>query len=213
MAVLRNSLLCLFLGLLSVAALGLIGLINQISIVLGDAQAVLVHTGPPLTAAVYEMRGAAREQRSYYKATGKALFIASRDTARAVQAFGRLVQNTDHRSAVLFAQANATLETTEQAVARLSLDSHEALEAAQKQIEANGYEATLALAAARGNFEQMERLWPHLRRSVQNTEVATGNLAAATHSIKVALAPLEKPTGRLQWVLRWLLGLPKVNVR
>ena len=203
---LRSSLLCLFLGLLSVLALKLLCLADQASSTLTQVNSAVALMAPPLAGAAIELRGAAREQRTYYKATGKALFLATRD-------FDRLVENTDQRTAQVLAQVHATLKSTQDAVALVGLDSHEAIEAAQKQVEENGYEAGLALAAARGNFEQMEKLWPPLLHGAQNTDTASENIAAATHSIQVALAPLEKPTGKLKWVLKTLLGLPKINVR
>ncbi len=204
--IVRNSLLCFFLGLLSVAVGKSLYLLDQASITLTNIQAVVATVGPPLTGAVIEFEGAAREQRRYYKATGKALFLATRD-------FDRLVRNTDERSAKVLAQAQNMLKVTQDAVALVGQDSHEIAEATRKQVEENGYEARLALAAARGNFEQMESLWPILRRGAENTAQAAENLEHSTESIKIALEPLRKPTSRLKWILQWLLGLPKISVR
>jgi chromosome segregation ATPase len=201
MKTLRDSLICLLLGVLGVLVLRLHFFVDQASFALADVQAAIDHAAPPLTGAALELQGAAREQRRYYKATGKALALA---TVR----LGRLIENTDARLAQVSRQAAQTLAAGERA-----------FEEAREQVAAAGYETTLALAAARGNLEQAERLWPAIRKTtadagqaVENLERATANVERATESVKLALEPLRKPTGRLTWIFRWLLGLPKINI-
>lgn len=205
MATLRNSLFCAFLGVLCVLGVRLLLFVDQLSFALADIQAIADNIGPPLTGAALELRGAAREQRSYYKATGKALAIATAD-------FGRLVKNTDERMGALAQDAHDVLLTSRAAVAVVGLDADKLAVASEEQVNKVGYESTLALAAARGNFENLERLWPTLNRLAESSARSADNVDQATESVKIALEPLRKAEGRLKWVLRWLLGLPKINI-
>ncbi len=191
---LRNSLLCLFLGLLCVLTLRLLYLADQASIVIADAQSIVA----PLNAAAVELHGAAREQRSYYKATGKALFIATRD-------FARLVQNADSRLDAVTSQLNQTLAVAREGVALVAIDTHNTLGVTAEAVNGIG-------GAARNNFEQMEKLWPPLEKSATGLAASAENTQQATESIKLALEPLRKPTGRLKFILKWLLGLPHINI-
>lgn len=210
---LRNSLLCLFLGALSFFVVRLVHLTNQAADILSNVQSVVATAGPTITSAAMELRDAAREQRIYYKATGKALAITT-------MRLGRLVENTDARLGMLSYQAGNALKATDQAVSAardasvmIGLDTHQTLQETQKQVAENGYQTTLALVAARGNLEQMEKLWPPLQKSIEDVAGSAASLEHASESIKIALEPLRQPTGRLKWVLKWLLGLPHFNVR
>ena len=212
MVLLRNSLLALFLGLLSGLAARVIYFLDQAAVVLGDVQAVVAAAGPPLIGAAHELRGAAQEQRRYYKATGKALFIATRD-------FARMVQHTDARLEKISDNINMALVNLDNRGGGLadgarSVEGHavDLLAATHRQVEDAGYKAGLALAAARGNLENLERLGPSLVRSAANLEAASASMAHSTESLKLALEPLRKPTGRLKFIVRWLLGLPRISI-
>ena len=100
---LRNSLLCLFLSVLSFFVVRLVHLTNQAADILNNVQSVVATAGPTITSAAMELRDAAREQRIYYKATGKALALT---TIR----LGRLVENTDARLGRLSTQAGRSEE-------------------------------------------------------------------------------------------------------
>lgn len=202
MRVLREALLSIFLGALCVTAVKVALWVDRIDPVLTE-----------LEATVRELRGAAREQRSYYKATGKALFIATRD-------FARLVQATDERMEVLAAEAQRTLrETTKtisvagEATGQVGKDSHALAAAAVRELEQTAAESRAVLAAAGVQIEALEELRRPLAATFEGTAKATSNLAEGSESIKIALAPLRKAEGRLKMVLKWLLGLVKVNVR
>jgi len=202
MQTLRNSLICLLLAALTTAALKFCFFLDQVSVVVHDGQAVIA-----------EVRGAAREQRGYYKATGKALAI---DMIRA----GALIEHADNAVQRFAAAATPVLTAAGQLIQDtgvsqklLSANLSATVKDADEQVQSNGEELRMALAAARGNFEQAEKLWPPLVSSAQSMTRSGDNVEQATESIRIALEPLRKPTGRLQFVLHWLLGLPHFNIR
>src|SRR5258708_5617119 len=104
MQTLRSSLHCLLLAALITAALKFCFFLDQVSIVVDDSQSVIAQAGPQLIGAAMELRGAAREQRSYYKATGKALAI---DMIRA----GALLEHADNALQRFDATAMPVLNT------------------------------------------------------------------------------------------------------
>jgi len=206
MQLLRNSLLCLFLGVCTVAAIKFCFFLDQVSIVAADVQDVVAQAGPQLFGASLELRGAAVEQRRYYKATGKALAIAAADAAR-------FLEHADEHSAALAHAAQELLAHTDASQRDTGRELTKLLQNTTGQVETNGDELRLTLAAARGNFEQSEKLWPPLVTGAQTMSRSSENVEQATESIRIALEPLRKPTGRLQFILHWLLGLPHVNIR
>ncbi len=206
MALLRNSFLCLLSASLALAGWKLCFLFDQASIVLADAQSVIAQAGPQLVGASIELRAAAREQRSYYKATGKALAIDMIQAGRLIEHADSAVQDLDRNTIRLIGDADVSQKTLTAILAATLKDTDE-------QIDANGEALRLTLAAARGNFEQAESLWPPLVKSAQSMTRSGENVEQATESVRMALEPLRKPTGRLQFVLHWLLGLPHFNIR
>jgi hypothetical protein len=213
MQTLRNSLICLLLAALTLAALKFCFFLDQVSIVVDDGQSVIAQAGPQLIGAAMELRGAAREQRSYYKATGRALAIDMIRAGALIEHADTAVQRLDANSAPVLAAAGQLILDTGASQKALAADLSATVTDADRQVQANGEELRLALAAARGNFEQAEKIWPPLLTSAQSMTRSSDNVEQATDSIRIALEPLRKPTGRLQFVLHWLLGLPHVNIR
>jgi len=177
MATVRDLLLCVFLCALCAFVVKAYFLLDHVQVV------------------IEQLEGAAREQRSYYKATGKALAIT---TIR----LGRLVEHIDAEVQKLSSETAHTLDT-----ARQSLGEVSALVAtAGAEIEAEGRTSRETMQAAQLNLEEMRALWPPLTRTAVS-------VAEATHSVDVALQPLRKPAGRWKRLLGFLLGMIKINVR
>ena len=200
---LRDTLLCLLLGILCVCALKVLAVIDQAEAAVTELRTVT----PVLVSTVSELRGAAREQRSYYKATGKALAIST-------IAFGRMVQATDRNLQPVLREATAALaETT-----RLAQE-------ARSQVQASGTEAEAALVALRANLEALEPSQRAIERTLGNLEVAsrsgpalaasaqkTGeNVEASTAAIREMLNPRKVPFWRR--ILELIIPRPTVAVR
>ena len=148
-----------------------------------------------LQTVIEQVEGAAREQRSYYKATGKALAIT---TIR----LGRLVEHADAEIQKLSSDTAHTLDTARQSLSEVST----LLVAARAELEAEGQASRETLRVANTNLEEMRALWPPLTRTAVS-------VAEATHSVDVALQPLRKPAGRWRRLFGFLLGMIKINVR
>ena len=155
---------------------------------------------------------AAREQRSYYKATGKALAIATLN-------FGRLVENTDNRLEGLTGDARRVLRSADvaiQAGARATdeagADVHALRMAAVKELETTGGELRTTLMAGREEITAIQQVRAPLARTAEGLAATAGNLAESTETVKIALAPLRKAEGRFKWVLKFFLGMLKINV-
>jgi len=195
MATIRDALLCVFLCVLCASVVKVFFLLDHLQVV------------------IEQVEGAAREQRSYYKATGKALAIT---TIR----LGRLVESTDTRLERLTASTEHTLQAARESLAEVSSGSRDLLATAGAELEAEGQASreTLrasseALRALNANLEEMRALWPPLNRTAVSAAEATHNVAEATHSVDVALQPLRKPAGRWKRLLGFLLGMIKINLR
>ena len=212
MSTLRSSLTCLFLAAAALAAVKFCYFLDQLSIVVADGQSVIAQAGPQLVGATMEMRGAAREQRTYYKATGKALAIDMVHAGRLIEHADAAIQHLDSGSAPVIAAADRLIRNSDASQKFLTEGISTTLKDAGDQIGANGEALRLTLAAARGNFEQSEKLWPPLVKSASSLAASGDNVQNATESIRLALEPLRKPTGRLKFILHWLMGLPHVSI-
>jgi len=212
MQTLRNSLFCLLLVALTTVAVKFCFFLDQVSIVVDDGQSVIAQAGPQLIGAAMELRGAAREQRSYYKATGKALAIDMIRAGALIQHADNAVQRLDTAATPVFAAAGNLIQDTDASQKLIAGSLTATVKNADEQLQANGEELRLALTAARGNFDQTEKLWPPLITSAESMTRSSNNVEQSTESIRIALEPLRKPTGRLQFVLHWLLGLPHINI-
>lgn len=151
---------------------------------------------------VAEVRGAVREQRTYYKATGKALAIT---TIR----LGRLVENTDARMELLTRDSQQTLQVARESLATVTTGSQELLVTANRELETEGRESRETLATARAGIEEIREeirpLWPPLTRTAES-------VAGSTRSVEIALEPLRKPAGRWKRLLLIFLGMLKINI-
>jgi len=219
MQILRSTLTCILLAFLALVAAKLVFFLDRLSTVVDDAQSVISQAGPQLVAAAIEARQAAaelaaasREQRSYYKATGKALAIATVDAARLIEHTDQAVQNLDARTAPviaaagrLIAHADASQEALETAAQRTIADT-------AAQVGANGRALQQTLGVLRENLERADGLWPPLLQGASALATSGRNVQEATESIRLALEPLRKPAGKLKLVLHWLLGLPHFNL-
>ena len=188
MATIRDALLCVFLCVLCASVVKVFFLLDHLQVV------------------IEQVEGAAREQRSYYKATGKALAIT---TIR----LGRLVESTDTRLERLTASTEHTLQAARESLAEVSSGSRDLLATAGAELEAEGQASRETLRAVNANLEEMRALWPPLNRTAVSAAEATHNVAEATHSVDVALQPLRKPAGRWKRLLGFLLGMIKINLR
>lgn len=152
-----------------------------------------------LQAVIEQIEGAAREQRSYYKATGKALAIT-------IIRLGRLVEHTDAQIKRLSDDTAATLQVARESLAETSASSRDLLATARTEVETEGRASRETLRAVNANLEDLRALWPPLNRTAVS-------VAEATHSVDVALQPLRKPAGRWKRLMWFLLGMIKINVR
>jgi hypothetical protein len=219
MKTLRRSLSCLLLAMLALAAAKFVFFLDQLSIVLGDTQSVIAQAGPQLVGASIDARRAASEladasaeQRSYYKATGKALAIATAGAARLIEHSDQAIVNFDNRTAPVIAAAGKLISHADASQEALETAAQRVLGDASAQIDSDGVAFQQMLGAARANFEHADALWPPMIQSADALAASGRNVQEATESIRLALEPLRKPTGRLKLVLHWLLGLPKINL-
>jgi uncharacterized protein YqkB len=216
---LKNALVCILLASLALAAGKLVFFLDQLSIVVDDAQSVIAQAGPQMVGATIEARqaaaelaGASREQRSYYKATGKALAIATISAARLIEHTDQAVQNLDARTAPVIAATGKLISHADASQEALETATQRAIESAAAQVDANGQSLQETLTIARQNFEHADSLWPPLIQSADSLSASGKNVQEATESIRLALEPLRKPTGRLKFILHWLMGLPHISI-
>jgi hypothetical protein len=216
---LKSALTCTVLAALSLLVGKAVFFLDQLSVVVSDAQSVIAQAGPQVVGATIEARQAAselaaasQEQRHYYKATGKALAIATVNAARLIEHTDRAVQNLDARTAPVIASAGLLISHADASQHALETAALGTLADTTAQLNANGEALQQALAAARENFEHADALWPPMVRSANELAASGHNVQEASESIRLALDPLRKPTGRLKFVLHWLLGLPHVSV-
>lgn len=181
MARLRDFLLCVFLCVLCASVVKVFFVLDHLQLVIAQLEA------------------AAREQRSYYKASGKALAIT-------IVRLGRLVEHTDAQIKRLSDDTAATLRVARESLAETSAGTRELLTTARTEVEAEGQASRETLRAVNANLEDLRALWPPLNRTAVS-------VAEATHSVDVALQPLRKPAGRWKRVFGFLLGMIKINVR
>ena len=188
MATLRDFLFCVFLCALCALVMKGFFLLDHLQVV------------------IEQLEGAAREQRSYYKATGKALAIT---TIR----LGRLVEHTDAQIKRLSDDTAVTLQVARESLATTSASSRDLLASARTELESEGQASRETLRAVNANLEDMRALWPPLNRTAESAAEATHSAAEATHSVDIALQPLRNPAGRWKRLLGFLLGMIKINVR
>ncbi|GEM_PF-3840853 len=219
MRTLQRFLSCVLLAMLSLAAVKFVFFLDQLSTVLGDAQSVVAQAGPQLVGASIDARRAAAElanasaeQRRYYKATGKALAIATAGAARLIEHSDQAIVNFDARTAPVVAAAGKLISHVDASQEALETAAQRALSDASVQLDSNGVALQQTLGAARENFQHADALWPPMIQSAEALAASGKNVQEATESIRLALEPLRKPTGRLMLVLHWLLGLPKINL-
>jgi hypothetical protein len=223
MQTLRSALTCVLLATLALAAGKLVFFLDQLSIVVDDTQSVIAQAGPQMVGTAIEARRAAAElaaasaeQRSYYKATGKALAIATIDAARLIEHTDQAVQNLDSRTAPVIAAAGKLIAHADASQEALETAGQRAIADTAAQIDVNGQALQQTLRVARQTLEHTDGLvtamQPPLVQSAESLAASGKNVQEATESIRLALEPLRKPTGKLKLVLHWLLGLPHFNL-
>ncbi len=206
MIALRNALLVACLFLACVAGLQVTFLLAQAGAAANDLHDRSMQALADLDATLAVIHGAALEQRRYYKATGKAMTIATMRAAR-------LIEQTDARLERIAQEIEATAQESRR-------DMHEAgqvLHYLGTQIDAVGYETQITLAAGRGTLLNLERLAgdPALVRAASNLERSSANLekfTAASAEAAGHLRDMLSPRKKSFW--RWLLeiGLPRPTV-
>ncbi len=218
MQTLRSALLCILFATLALVAGKVVFFLDQLSIVVDDAQAVIAQAGPQMVGATIEARQAATElavasaeQRKYYKATGKALAIATINAARLIEHTDQAVQNLDARAAPVITATGRLISHVDASQEALETAAQRTIGDAAAQVDANGQALQQTLTVVRENFEHADALWPPLVQGADSLAASGKNVQEATDSIRLALEPLRKPTGRLKLVLHWLLGLPHIN--
>lgn len=213
MTIAKNVLLCLLLGTSVVTMLKVCILLDQASITLADSQGVITQAGPQLVGASIELRGAAREQRTYYKATGKALAIATFNAARLIEHTDRQIGDIGDAAQNLLSHADRTLVVTTDSEVALTKSAQQVLADLDAQTKNVGSETALAMQSARQSMDHADAVIAGpIAQGAGATAQSAANIREATESIRLALEPLRKPTGRLKFVLHWLLGLPHVNI-
>ena len=150
------------------------------------------------------VRQATREQRTYYKATGKALALTTIHLGRLVKQTDARLGRTEARLAHLTSNMDNRAEQVSQAASR-ALDNFSVVALTLAgQTDTLGHQANLLLAASRGTVENLERLAgsPALVRSTKNLERSTANLekttaatAEAAGHVRDMLSPRKKVSG------------------
>ena len=156
------------------------------------------------------VRGATREQRTYYKATGKALALTTIHLGRLVKHTDARLDRTENRLARLAANTDSRVGQVTQAAERALDNFGVAALTLAGQTDTLGHQANLLLAASRGAVENLERLAgsPALMRSTENLERSTAHLektTAATAEAAGHVRDMFSPRKKSFW--RRLLGL------
>lgn len=168
--------------------------------------------------AVVMLRESAEQQRGYYrdtasavKATSKAAFIASRNLAR-------FVEHLDKNANILAINVDSRMEDITRASVQVLGRMDAAATAVGTQSNEVGYQATLALGAARGTVENLERLAanPALARSAENLQRSAANMEKTTAAAAEAAAHVRdmlSPRRRSLWrrLLELFLPRPAIN--
>jgi hypothetical protein len=219
MQILRNSLLCVLLAVGVVIGIKVCYLIDQSSVVLGDVQSVVAQAGPQMVGATMEARqaatelaGASREQRSYYKATGKALVIATVSAARLIQRTDLAIQQLGEDEHLLAQNTNVVLGDIDTTVVNVDTSQQALATTANKQLKDTGSALRLTLGDTSAALEKLRDIESEVEPGVVATVGAAQNIQLGTHHIEVALAPMEKPVGKLKFILHWLMGLPHISI-
>ncbi len=210
MSALHRALLA---GLLLIAcAVGL-----QVSFLLAQAGTILSDMHRQSHLALFSInqtlelvRQATREQRTYYKATGKALALTTIHLGRLVKHTDARLDRTEARLAHLTANMDKRSEQVSQAASRALDNFSVAALTLAGQTDTLGHQANLLLAASRGAVENLERLAgsPALVRSTENLERSTAHLektTAATAEAAGHVRDMLSPRKKSFW--RRLLGL------
>ncbi len=156
------------------------------------------------------VRQATREQRTYYKATGKALALTTIHLGRLVKQTNARLGRTEARLAHLTSNMDNRSEQVSQAASRALNNFSVAALTLAGQTDTLGHQANLLLAASRGTVENLERLAgsPALARSTENLERSTAHLektTAATAEAAGHVRDMLSPRKKSFW--RRLLGL------
>ncbi len=207
---LKNALTVGLLFLFCVVGMQVSFLLAQAARTVEDLHADSIRVLANANGAVVLVRESAEQQRGYYrdtasavKATSKAAFIASRNLAR-------FIDHMDKNANVLAINVDSRMEDITRASIQVLGRMDSAATALGTQSNDVGYQATLALGAARGTLENLERLAanPALARSAQNLERSTANLektSAASAEAAEHLRDMLSPRRPSFW--RRLLGL------
>ncbi len=210
MSAVRNALVAALLMIACAVGLQVSFLLVQAATMLNDVHLESQRALLSVNQTLELVRGATREQRTYYKVAGKALAITTIHLGRLVKntdarldrtenRLARLAANTDSRAGQLTQAAEGALDNF--GVAALTLAG---------QTDTLGHQANLLLAASRGAVENLERLAgsPALVRSTENLERSTANLektTAATAEAAGHVRDMLSPRKKSFW--RRLLGL------
>jgi len=217
---LKNALTVGLLFLFCVVGMQVSFLLAQAARTVEDLHADSIRLLANADRAVVMLRESAEQQRGYYrdtasavKATSKAAFIATRNLTR-------FIEHLDKNANVLAINVDSRMEDITRASVQALGHMDAAAAAFGAQSDEVGYRATLALGAARGTLENLERLAanPALARSAQNLEHSTANLEKTTAASAEAaeyLRDMLSPRRPSFW--RRLLGLlvprPSANSR
>ena len=143
------------------------------------------------------VRQATREQRTYYKATGKALALTTIHLGRLVKQTDVRLGRTEARLAHLTINMDNRSEQVSQAASRALNNFSVAALTLAGQTDTLGHQANLLLAASRGAVENLERLAgsPALVRSTAHLEKTTAATAEAAGHVRDMLSPRKKVSG------------------
>ena len=212
---LRNALLCLFLALLCVLtaqAIYTLERVNEASAAttsaIQEAQRRVAHTSQNANAVLVQLSLAADQWR-----------LASMNQAK----YARQLEAALDETTNMVREGRRTLEVAREQIERNGNASQKAIE--EVGAVAAGAQTVLGHADEGVRFitnasASLPRIAEHLADASANTassakhvEATTASLASAAESVDQALKPLRTAQGKLKAVLKFLLGLVKVNLR
>ena len=216
---LRNALLCLFLTLLCVLtaqAIYTLERFNEASAAatsaIQETQRRVAHTSSNLNAVLLQMGIAADQWRR---------------ASERQELYGKQVQAALDETTNMVREGRKTLEVAREQISRNGNASELAILGAHSKIQEAGASASAALRRIDGLVVQVGSATVRLDEVVNNAadtaahissasskiDGTAANLRSATESVDHALKPLRTTQGKFRAVLKWALGLVKINIR
>ena len=203
MSAVRNALVAALLMIACAVGLQVSFLLVQAATMLNDVHLESQRALLSVNQTLELVRGATREQRTYYKVAGKALALTTIHLGRLVKNTDARLDRTENRLAHLAANTDSRVgQLTQAAEGALDNFGVAALTLAG-QTDTLGHQANLLLAASRGAVENLERSTAHLEKTTAATAEAAGH-------VRDMLSPREKSFWRR--LLGLLIPRPSIPV-